>query len=223
MSCRAWEDLLQRHLDGERSEDLPRHLLDCPHCSPHKADLTRLLAGLARLAPPSVPAGLTDRVTVALVREARTRERSRWRGRVAAFAALAAAAVLAAVGLYSWPRAEKGRPVDGGTPHVQAEPPSPLRDNVALAGGAVVSLTKNTAKDTSEQSSALLSAVKDSTDPLTKVQAPVEPQLDAPVREAAGNVSNGLAPVTDSARRAVGLFMRDLPVGKGDRPAESGE
>jgi len=222
MSCRAWEDLLQRHLDGERSEELPRHLRDCPHCSRHRPDLTRLLAGLARLAPPAVPAELTDRLTGALVVEARTRRRSRWRRRFLTLAGLAAAAaLLVAVGLYSWPRAEKGPPT-GGT-HAQAEPPPPLRDNVALAGDAVVSLTKNTAKDTTEPSTLLLSAVKDSTDPLTRVPAPVEPQLDAPAREAADSVSNGLAPVAGSARRAVGLFMRDLPVGKGDKPAETSQ
>src|SRR5262249_24353922 len=149
-----------------------RHLLDCPHCSAHKADLTRLLAGVAGLAPPAVPAGLADRLTGALVTEARSRKRSRWRGRAAVAMPAAAAALLVAVGLYSWTRGQKGRPADGGTPRVQAEPPPPpLRDNVALAGDAAVSLTKNTAKETTAQSTTLLSAVKDSTDPLTKVPA----------------------------------------------------
>jgi hypothetical protein len=44
------------------------------------------------------------------------------------------------------------------------------------------------------------------------------------MREAADSVSNGLNPVAGSARRAVGLFMRDLPVAKADnRPAPKTE
>lgn len=218
MSCRAWEDLLQRHLDGDPAgaEALSRHLRDCPHCGVQKASVTRLLTGLTRLTPPSPPAGLSERLSGVLLSEARRRKRGRWRLRVGVFAGLAAAALLLAVGLAAWPRPEKERSLVATLPpQAQAsEPPPPLRDNVALASDAVASLTKNTARDTTEQSSALLSAVKDTTEPLKRVPAPVEPQLDKPMREAADSVSDGLTPVTDSARRAVGLFLRDLPVGK---------
>src|SRR3954452_22970266 len=110
MTCRAWEDLLQRHLDGEPPEALRRHLLDCPHCVAREPALTRLLAGVARMKMPALPTRLTDRLTGLLMTEARTRKRTRWRVRVAVLAA--AAALLVAVGLYSWPRPAKDRPVD---------------------------------------------------------------------------------------------------------------
>lgn len=224
MDCRAWEDLLQQHLDGGPPEALPQHLRECSACAVHRAELTRLLDGLSRLTPPTPPPGFSDRLTGTLLREARDRKRSRRRVRLTAFAGVAAAAaVLLAVGLYAWPRPEKERPSEGTHAEAVEPPPPPLRDNVALAGDAVASLTKNTAKDTAEQSSALLSAIEDTTEPLTRVPPPVEPKLDRPMREAADSVSDGLSPVRDSARRAVGLFMRDLPVAKSDKPLDKTE
>jgi hypothetical protein len=221
MTCRAWEDLLQKHLDGDNPSLLTQHLRDCPHCAAHKADTYRLLAAVELVTPAAPPPHLADRLTSALLAEAKGRKTARWRKRAAVLGGLAAAAaLLLAFGLWWWP-ADKG-PSGDHSPHVERrEPPPPLRDNVARAGDAVASLTNKTAKDTTREPTALFSAVKDSAEPLTRVPAPVEPKLDRPMREAADGVSNGLSPVTDSARRAVGLFFRDLPVGKGEKPAEA--
>ncbi|MBY0229183.1 MAG: hypothetical protein K2W96_07900, partial [Gemmataceae bacterium] len=41
-----------------------------------------------------------------------------------------------------------------------------------------------------------------------------EPPSLGPLADAAGDVQAGLAPVADSARRAVNLFFRDLPMGR---------
>jgi hypothetical protein len=41
----------------------------------------------------------------------------------------------------------------------------------------------------------------------------------APFREAGAEVSAGLGPVADSAKRAFGMFLRDLPVGGEDKPS----
>jgi hypothetical protein len=59
---------------------------------------------------------------------------------------------------------------------------------------------------------------------LPRVSGPIAPRaedlLGAPARTLRGTaagVTSGLAPLTDSARRAVGLFFRDLPpMGLGD-------
>jgi hypothetical protein len=223
MTCRAWEDLLQQHLDGQEPSLLWQHLRDCPHCAAHKADTSRLLAAVELLTPAAPPPHLADRLTSALLAEARGRKSARWRKRAAVLGGLAAAAsLLLAFGLW-WRSADRKRSPDDSPLVERREPPPPLRDNVARAGDAVASLTNKTAKDSTKEPAALLSAVKDTAEPLTRVPAPVEPKLDKPMREAADGVSNGLSPVTDSARRAVGLFFRDLPVGKSDRPAEASQ
>lgn len=210
MTCRAWEDLLQRHLDGEPS-DLRQHLLGCPDCAAYGADLARLLGGVARLKPPPVPPHLTDSVARALTAEARRRKRSRRWGRVAAVVGVAvAASLLLAVGVRWW----IDRPAGGPVARVarEEEQPPPLRESVTAAGDAVTSLTKAAAEETTKGPASLLGAVKETARPL---EAPAEaPRLERPMREAADGVKDGFAPVTDSARRAVGLFLRDLPGAK---------
>jgi hypothetical protein len=223
MTCRAWEDLLQLHLDGEEPARLWQHLRGCPDCAAHKADVSRLLAAVESLTPAAPPPQLADRLTSGLLNEAKARKTARWRTRAAVLGGLAAAAaLLLAFGLW-WRPADKTRHQDDPPVVERREPPPPLRDNVARASDAVASLTNKTAKDSTKEPSMLLSAVKDSTEPLTRVPAPVEPKLDKPMREAADGVTNGLAPVTDSARRAVGLFLRDLSVSKSDKPADASQ
>src|SRR5262245_12669068 len=129
MNCRAWEDLLQRQLDGDAPAALQRHLLDCPGCAAQRASLNRLLTGIAQLRPAEPPPGLADRLAPQRLDEARTAKMRRRRWRIA-FASLAsAAALLIAAGLWSWslpgtPRNEHGLAV---SPPV--EPPPALRDS----------------------------------------------------------------------------------------------
>jgi len=228
MNCHAWQDLLQQHLDGVAPpEALDQHLLDCPDCAGLRVHLRRLLDGLALLHPPEPPADLADRVTARLCLEARARKTAR-RLRIASLVSLAAAAVLLlAVGLWSWwpvsgqpvtPTTQPGDSVVnqiGDRPHPNPATP-PLRDSVAQAMLAASSLTSRTASDTMDNTSTLLPLVSaPAIDPLTASNSGVEPKLE-PLREAADGVSSGLAPVADSARRAVNLFFRDLPMGRGE-------
>jgi hypothetical protein len=78
---------------------------------------------------------------------------------------------------------------------------------VSAAGAAVASLTTRTAGETVERTKVLLPAVEPS---LGKFDLP--PALDEPTRSlrGAGEGVTALEPVADSARRAVGLFVRDL-------------
>jgi hypothetical protein len=222
MSCHAWQQLLQQHLDGGCDGELEHHLRSCPDCASEQPALRRLLDGIALLAPASPPIGLADRIAGQLAAEVRRQRQLRRRRLLGSLGALAAAAaLLLVVGIRSW------WPVQGeGThkPEAQArgtEEPlprprsgeggkEPLRDSLAQAGTAVASLTTRAASETMDQTASLLPRLPaPSLEPIAPDSAPIEP-----LREASAGVSAGLAPVADSARRAVGLFLRDLPMGR---------
>jgi hypothetical protein len=221
MTCRAWQHLLQQHLDGPGGAGaagaLEEHLGGCPDCVAQQAAVARFLTGLALLRPAAPPADLCDRLTrraCAEVVRGRTRQR-----RVLAFTALAAAAaVLVALGV-RWGGPGGGAGERPPAPRVAARQPEervrPLRDELADAGNAVAALTAREVGKTREQTRSLLPVLTaPAFEPLAAVPAPVEP-----LRDASSNVSGNLAPVTESFGRAVGLFFRDLPMGKGAAPA----
>jgi hypothetical protein len=225
MTCRICEDLLQQQLDGGPAL-LEQHLHVCPDCAGQAALLRRLIEALPRLTPPAPPAGLADRLARGLLAEARVRRRRLLRRRAVAFAGLAAAAgLLVALGVWAWQPGPVNPDQPGPVavvpgvrpPDAPDERAAPLRDSVAQAGQAVAALTSRTASDTIDQTASLLPFVGGSgLEPLSNVPAPLEPPLE-PLREAADGVGAGLAPVADSARRAVGLFFRDLPMGQAER------
>jgi hypothetical protein len=132
----------------------------------------------------------------------------------------AAAAVLVAVGFrFLQPVNEKAEPSDPGRFIAKApEKTAPgFRDSVAEASNAVASLTSRTASETMDQTASLLPLLPSPTlEPISTGPASIEP-----LREASAGVSAGLSPVTDSARRAVGLFLRDLPMGRTESPAST--
>ena len=189
----AWQDLLQEHLDGDRP--------DAP-ALPESADrdaLRRLLAGLDRLAPSPPPADLAARIGASLHQEARRRRRWRF---APAVGLVAAASLLLVLGTrLAWPVREEAPPPNV---VVRAEP---FRDSLGRAGTALSSLTTRSAESTVENTSSLLPLVNAPTlPPMPTLEPSVEPFV-----EASAGVTTGLAPVTDSAQRAVRLFLRDLP------------
>lgn len=213
MSCPTCLHLLQRHLDGDAAPAaLDEHLRSCPACAAG-SDVARLLDGLALLRAPTPPAHLANRITARLLREPR-RPPGVHRGRALA-ALAAAAALLLAVGLWAW------RPGPSGVPpeeHVQADrsapavPVEPLRESVSRGATAVVALTSFTATETVGQTTSLLPPVP----PMPLDGLPMPEAVEAPLpplHEAGAGLKAGLTPVADSARRAVGLFLRDLPLG----------
>jgi len=213
MTCRDGQHLLQLHLDGDAAPGaLERHLADCPECAASAPLVRRYLRGLSLLSPPAPPHGLAERVAGRLVQEARARRRARFRRFATLGSLAAAAALLVAVGVWAWWPAQ-GEPVARfDPPPVTPEArPEPLRDSMAKAGGAVSNLTTRAASDTADSTAELWSLV-----PGVPLEAPPDgpaPALES-LQEASEGVSSGLAPVTSSARRAVGLFLRDLPVGR---------
>lgn len=222
MSCRVCDDLLQEHLDGTGAPGaLERHLETCPECADRRAGVRRLLEGVRRMRMPVPPADLADRIASRLLSETMPRLSVR-RRRLVPMAVLATAAgILLALGWWSWraaPVKERGWPHEDkpgtGVAAQPVTPVGPLRDSMADAQHAVVALTSRKANETVEKTSTLLPLVRQPVlDPMGPMMTPIEPALE-PVREAASGVSTAVAPVADSARRAVGLFLRDLPMGR---------
>jgi hypothetical protein len=221
MTCPDCRDRLQQWLDS-RSDGAasapgePPTL--CPACAEWAAAARRLDRGLRLLVPPAPPAYLAERV-VALV--AADRRRRRYRLLFAASAAAVAALLL----LAAWQaffHADPLAPAPSPDPSAVAQRPAPsadappdapgratLHDSVAAAGSAMASLTSRTADETVERTRMLWPVVEP---PLGKfdLQPPLEPPTHS-LQEAGQGVSAGLEPVADSARRAVGLFLRELP------------
>ena len=133
-------------------------------------------------------------------------------------AALAASLLLVALGGYFWTRTGDSNATPSGTnpPVASSEPvktpaPPSIRDSVAEVGSAVASVTRRTAGDTVEQALQWLPTVPT---PALSESSVLEQTLDPParsLREAGQGVSAGFEPVTSSARRALDLFLREIP------------
>jgi predicted anti-sigma-YlaC factor YlaD len=211
MNCLESQELVQRFLDGEaldaRRTELEPHLAICANCRELHAASQRLLDGL-RLMPPALPPDhLARNITAQALRQGK---RSRLQKRVAMTAALAASLMLAVLAGY---RSLRPGPLESAdsTSLSAAKPaagPS-LDQSVAEAGIAVVALTRRTADETVGQSRWLLPVVvPDVAEPL-----PALPNRETigPLQEVRQTVSAGLEPVATSARRAVDLFLREIP------------
>ena len=203
MTPPRWQDLLQDFLDEKSivvptpSRERDRHAVD------------RLLLGLDRLAPPAPPADLAARITASLRAEARDRHGRRWRKFAPLVGLVAAASLLLVLGTrLTRPVGDESAPRASDASLTRAEP---FRDSIGRAGSALATLTTQTAGTTVENTSSVFPLVN----PQSLQPMPPMPPLEAPLepfREASTGVASGLAPVTDSAQRAVRLFMRDLPV-----------
>jgi hypothetical protein len=216
VNCHAYQDLLQQRLDGTPIESpaLAEHLRGCAICRELETASQRLQEGLRLLAPPAPPpdwaARLADRVLLDR-RRARRRARSRWTVSLALAAGLFVVLALRLDWRLKFNQAGSEEPKPSPVAKERKTPADTptLRDSVKEAGVAMASLTNQTADETVGPTRWLL----------PKVSRPSLPPLDfsaietpaAPLREAGANVSTGLEPVTTSARRAFGLFLRELP------------
>lgn len=213
MNCDDAHDLLQQTLDGTpvESPEWLAHLRHCDECRALTLAGRRLQDGLRLLVAPIPPADLAARIT-ARVRRERRRTRRRW---AAGFAL--AAAVLIALGLRgTWP---------GRTPENDARPSQTVVKNEPAREEKAASTLRESAAELSAIFSALSNQTADETLGQTRrwvsnVSSPALPQVDLtamepptqPLRQAGEGVSEGLEPVTTSARRAVDLFLRELPM-----------
>jgi hypothetical protein len=219
VSCRAYHDLLQRVLDGDPVADratLERHLGECPACRELHAAADRLQRGLRLLTPPRPPAALAARLSAAVLADRRARRRT-WLRRYVGLALAAAACLLAAfLTKPFWLGGPNRDPERHPAPPEMARNNPPertptLRASMEEAGTAVASLTARTAAKTWGPTRKLLTAL-----PEVRVAPPFDPSAVS-MREATLSVREGLEPVTNSARRAVDLLLRELPAGLADK------
>jgi hypothetical protein len=219
MNCREFIDRLQQDLDANSppaGPDVEQHVRDCTACAALHAAARRMVAGLRLSKPESPPAGLHSRITSAVRRDIRRRRLAR-RGLLAT--ALAASVVVAIVGRSYFanrvqPASDSSlahggsiRPTTNAPPDGQRGAPE-LRSAVVEAGEAVASLTTRTADETVDQTRILFPMVPS---PLANLDLVAPEAPTRPLREAGENLTAALSPVATSARRAVDLFLRDVP------------
>jgi hypothetical protein len=229
MACVTCQDLWQRRLDEpspEAEAALDRHLHACPECVCWWERARRLTEGLARLTPPRPPAGLATRLTRAVLvdqRQTRLRVRLRW-----AVGSALAASLLLTVALRFLPAGRVTATIANAPPQpepsVQAEPtppePTPSVQTPRPEEPADVGRPMQATRDVF--ASMLDRAYKETDDQVTLLRPVVAPSVfdepahpadppGRPLTEAGQGVAHGFEPVSGSARRAVDLFIRDLP------------
>src|SRR6185369_3602870 len=149
------------------------------------------------LAPPTVPAGLLDRVVSAVQTDRRQRQRQRFR--LAAALALAASVLVIALAGPLLPQPMSPRnPEHASVRRVSPAEPS-IRDTVVEASSAVAGLTVRTVDQAVDRTRGLLPTMDDSLLPPMGLASPLQPPSLAGASE---GVSAGLEPLADSARRA---------------------
>jgi hypothetical protein len=225
MQCATCQELWQRRLDEpspEAEAALDQHLHACPACVCWWEGARRLTEGLARLIPPCPPSGLAARLTRAVLVD-RQRTRLRVRLRWAVGSALAASLLLT-LALRFLPA---GRVTATGTnvpptpePSVRVEPPAPpvpiprpeepsdVGQPVQATRDVFVAMLDRARKETDDQVNLLRPVVA----PSVREEAghSADP-AGRPLTDAGQGVAHGFEPVSGSARRAVDLFIRDLP------------
>jgi hypothetical protein len=220
VNCEQFREMLLQGFDGPALTDpaLADHARQCSRCAALLAADQRLKAGLGQWQRPMLPAGLTAQIVTAVHTQQRRQLRLR---RVRAFVgALAASLCLAAGVAYFWPRTQPA----GSSPLVQyTEPSHPettatLRETVNQASQAVTQLTTRTADTTVEQTRSFWPVLAPpALDDWDKQPPMLEPPA-RPLQETGQSAVAALEPVTESARRAFGMFLHDLrPM---DQPAK---
>lgn len=215
MNCAECRGLVQREADGEEvlgRAALEQHLRACAACRAFRHGLARVVEAV-RQAPPAPSADfqarLLDAVLADQARPVPTPERG---GSFLPWAAplALAASVLVGLAIYLW-RDQTPTP-----DFVEQPQPAPgnLRDSVREAGTALSALTSKTADEVVDQTLRLLPNV--STPALPNLD-PMEPPGRS-LAQAGQAVADGFQPVTDSARRAFDLFLRELPLSPQTNP-----
>jgi hypothetical protein len=172
----------------------------------------RLQEGLRLLPSPLPPSDLASRIAERVRldrRQARRRLRRRWAVGLAVAASLFVALALR----LDWRTAGVSDPMDAGSSPSAAtkrESGPTLRESAAELGEVFSALQNQTADETVGQARRWVSNVPSPALPKVDLASMAPP--GHPLREAGEGVSEGLQPVTNSARRAVDLFLRELPM-----------
>jgi hypothetical protein len=196
--CDAYAAVVQSVLDGERPAGALAtvHAANCDDCRSLAKSARALATGIRFLAQSIATPEFTDRVVPAVRFERR-------RGRVIRRASVAAA--LAASVLFAVVVAKSRAPGDRAVAERETLPepsmrPPPVEDSIREAGSAFVSLTKRTAAETLAPARSLLAGIE---------RPDASPTADPPKIEGA-TAASPIAPITNTARRAINLFIRDV-------------
>lgn len=210
MNCQQYQELLQQRLDGEaapRGAELDEHIRGCAGCRELDAVAGLLERGLKLGSAPRPPESLSGRIVGRVLAD--HRKSLRRRRQLVAVCALAASLLLALLVERNWPR-----PGIEPVPQPIAKQPEPtperevtLNQQVGEAGSALAALWSRTADETITAGKVLLPEGV----PAPMVEAPTIEPPALPLREATQGVTGSLEPVASSARRAVNMFLRDLP------------
>ena len=217
MNCLECQELIQRCLDGQLVPSdggaFATHLVLCSDCRDHYADAQCLLDGLRVLPPSRPPADLLGRICRQIMVE-RVRA-SQFRRRVVG-SGLAASILLTCWAVYTASRSVSMAEIQVQSAQIQQTRPladsGSLHRSIQEAGQAVVALTRRTADETVDQTKLLFlvgipqAAFGDA----RELEQVLEPPAES-FREIQEAMSAGLEPVATSARRAVGLFLREIP------------
>jgi len=221
MNCSEFQNWLQQRLDGEASAEFAEaegHLALCSSCREMQATADRLIRVLRSQNLPALPDRMTDQIVSLALSDIASQRRAqrRWNRRLGAVAALAASLLLAGLG-YSWWQSRHKPRIPSTESFViknDRSVPAPAQAslNIQEAGSVLVALVNRTADETVGQSRLLLPQGVSAPSLLASENWPpnLEPGADS-LREAQEGVASGFEPVTSSARRAVSLFLREIP------------
>jgi hypothetical protein len=215
LTCQQCEERLHELLDGSVSVSCPAldaHLVSCADCRGLFAAARQMQVRLRSLPAPIPPVDLTGRIVAGVLFDARRRRRLRVGLMIGA--ALAASLLLALVGSWAVLHGPVQKVIVDASQRAPEPPPPPapkepsLQENVADATSAVASLSRRTTDDALGGAQLLVPPLTIPTpDDLTP---PLDPPAQALIDTGHG-ASVSLQPVTNSAKRAFGLFVRDLP------------
>lgn len=214
MNCPEYHDLLQRLLDGETAvsaTELTRHEQSCSACRGLQRAARLLQEGLR----PQTLAFPDPRLTERIVRQTLRDRAQRRRMHVLAIAA----GLLLTVGVgYGLLRPTGLRSHDPVVAEVVPTRIPSVSESIREAGEAFAALTRRTAGETVGPSGLLLPDLAQM--PLASDSGIWEETLEEParsLREAGQGVSVALEPVTASAKRALSMFLRDIPTVQRER------
>ncbi len=205
--CTAFEAVVQRVLDGELSHDRlgGRHPQTCPACR----DLLKATAAFTAF-PTPVPTpsvGSNQRVLLTVLNDRRQRRQRRLF--VGGAALTMAACLFISLGVYFTQAGSKPAPE---IVEVAPKPPAintpRVTDQVAEAGSALTAMTRRATEQAMRPTRSLFPV-----DPMAVPQIDLPATLEPATESLAALPSaakSGLEPITDSTRRAVNLFLRDV-------------
>lgn len=213
-ACSATRNWLQRELDGNSApepDSIREHREQCVDCKACINASRVLLAGLSKLKSLEPAIGFADRVLAKdqadMVRPWLIRRQTVVGGFVLAVSVLIAVFVV----IDRIPKSKHSHgliamavPAPVGSPvAVLPDKPAVLRESFQEASSAVSALTRNATENGF--------GLKLPKWPMPKM--PVDPKIDpalASLKEVRHNAELSLAPITDSTRRAFGVFWREL-------------